>query len=84
MAHNSRIGRFVMTPITNLTEAAIGKPGLNIVNARNPFSYFELPSIKPSTNLTEAQLKARRLYKRICRYVSSKDTFYSRSALDDP
>ena len=83
MAHNSRKAKYVMNFIGDLWEEAIEKPGQNIISARNHFSYMELPSVRPSTNLIEAQLKARRLYKRICRYVNSLDAFCIKSSLDD-
>ena len=70
MSHNSRLGKFVMTAATDTWQEATLKPGQNIINARNQLFYKEHPAIKPSKNLLEAQLKARRLYKRICRYVS--------------
>ncbi len=69
MAHNSRSGKFLMQTIGDLADEVVVKPALNIITGRNRHYYMDLPAIKPSKTLTEAQLKARRLYKRICRYV---------------
>ena len=70
MAHNLRLkNAYYVRNLYNISNENLGKLGQNGITARGFFPYMENPNVTPSKTTNEAQMKSRRLYKRICRLV---------------